>query len=100
MILLEINIVGDGLFLFNYLEEQTSGLKSVPVHDPIVEEAAEHAIKTIQQRSNSLLPYELQEIVHANAEVCPFFLLASLQPVIGLYVGNLYSSSRNLSVIN
>ncbi|KAF3651837.1 Cysteine proteinase inhibitor 6 [Capsicum annuum] len=50
-------------------EEQTSGLKSVPVHDPVVEEAAEHAIKTIQQRSNSLLPYELQEIVHANAEV-------------------------------
>ncbi|KAK6794789.1 hypothetical protein RDI58_008242 [Solanum bulbocastanum] len=50
-------------------EEQTSGLKSVPVHDPVVEEAAEHAIKTIQQRSNSLLPYELQEIVHANAEM-------------------------------
>ncbi|XP_049349114.1 cysteine proteinase inhibitor 6-like isoform X2 [Solanum verrucosum] len=50
-------------------QEQTSGLKSVPVHDPVVEEAAEHAIKTIQQRSNSLLPYELQEIVHANAEM-------------------------------
>ncbi|KAG5617497.1 hypothetical protein H5410_017321 [Solanum commersonii] len=50
-------------------QEQTSGLKSVPVHDPVVEEAAKHAIKTIQQRSNSLLPYELQEIVHANAEM-------------------------------
>ncbi|CAN4085523.1 unnamed protein product [Withania somnifera] len=50
-------------------EEESAGLKSVPVHDPVVQEAAEHAIKTIQQRSNSLLPYELQEIVHANAEV-------------------------------
>nr|AAU81597.1 cysteine proteinase inhibitor [Petunia x hybrida] len=50
-------------------EEQCSGFKSVPVHDPVVQEAAEHAIKTIQQRSNSLLPYELQEIVHANAEM-------------------------------
>lgn len=50
-------------------EDEGSGLKSVPVHDPVVQEAAEHAIKTIQQRSNSLLPYELQEIVHANAEV-------------------------------
>ncbi|KAE8656489.1 Cysteine proteinase inhibitor 1 [Hibiscus syriacus] len=28
-----------------------------------------HAVKTIQQRSNSLLPYELIEFVHANAEV-------------------------------
>lgn len=50
-------------------EEECTGLKSVPVHDPVVQEAAEHAIKTIQQRSNSLLRYELQEIVHANAEV-------------------------------
>lgn len=65
-------------FLLNYLEEQTAGMKSVPVHDPVVEEAAEHAIKTIQQRSNSLLPYELQEIVHANAEVCPCFMLVFL----------------------
>nr|GMD56594.1 cysteine proteinase inhibitor 6 [Ipomoea batatas] len=46
-----------------------TGLKSVPVNDPVVQEAAQHAVKTIQQRSNSLLPYELQEIVHANAEV-------------------------------
>ncbi|NP_001300820.1 cystatin isoform 2 precursor [Solanum lycopersicum] len=50
-------------------QEQSSGLKSVPVHDPVVEEAAEHAIKTIQQRSNSIHPYKLQEIVHANAEM-------------------------------
>ncbi|CAI9100999.1 OLC1v1038213C1 [Oldenlandia corymbosa var. corymbosa] len=45
------------------------GWKSVPVHDPIVKDAADHALKTIQQRSNSLIPYELHEIVHANAEL-------------------------------
>nr|WFP52520.1 cystatin [Aristotelia chilensis] len=45
------------------------GWQSVPAHDPEVQGAANHAIKTIQQRSNSLYPYELQEIVHANAEV-------------------------------
>lgn len=45
------------------------GSRSVPVHDPIVQDAAHHAIRTIQQRSNSLVPYELSEIVHANAEV-------------------------------
>lgn len=73
-----MNFVIDGLFsLLNYLVEQSSGLKSVPVHDPVVEEAAEHAIKTIQQRSNSIHPYKLQEIVHANAEVCSFFVVAS-----------------------
>lgn len=45
------------------------GWQSVPVHDPVVQDAANHAIKTIQQRSNSLLPYELREIIHAKAEV-------------------------------
>jgi hypothetical protein len=42
----------------------------VPVHDPVVKDAADHAVKTIQQRSNSLFPYELLEIIHAKAEVC------------------------------
>ncbi|XP_010520100.1 PREDICTED: cysteine proteinase inhibitor 6 [Tarenaya hassleriana] len=46
-----------------------SGWRAVPVHDPEVQHVADHAIKTIQQRSNSLFPYELQEVVHANAEV-------------------------------
>ncbi|KAE8655546.1 Cysteine proteinase inhibitor 6 [Hibiscus syriacus] len=46
-----------------------SGLQSVPTHDPVVQDAANHALKTIQQRSNSLMPYELKEIVLANAEV-------------------------------
>ncbi|KAE8662216.1 Cysteine proteinase inhibitor 1 [Hibiscus syriacus] len=32
-----------------------------------------HAVKTIQQRSNSLLPYELIEFVYANAEVSKDF---------------------------
>ncbi|KAG6424804.1 hypothetical protein SASPL_115224 [Salvia splendens] len=50
-------------------EEDVPGWKSVPVHDPVVQDAAHHAVKTIQERSNSLLPYELSEIVHANAEV-------------------------------
>lgn len=45
------------------------GWQSVPVHDPVVQDAADHAMKTIQQRSNSLVPYQLQEIVHANVEV-------------------------------
>ncbi|GKU91406.1 hypothetical protein SLEP1_g5286 [Rubroshorea leprosula] len=45
------------------------GKQEVPTHDPVVQDAANHAVKTIQQRSNSLLPYELKEIVHANAEV-------------------------------
>ncbi|GFY81207.1 cystatin B [Actinidia rufa] len=45
------------------------GWQTVPAHDPVVQDAADHAVKTIQQRSNSLFPYELQEIVHAKAEV-------------------------------
>ncbi|PWA89724.1 cysteine proteinase inhibitor 12 [Artemisia annua] len=46
-----------------------SGYQSVPVHDPVVQDAANHLLKTLQQRSNSLYPYELQEVVHAKAEV-------------------------------
>lgn len=45
------------------------GWREVPVHDPEVKDAANHAVKTFQQRSNSLFPYELQEIVLARAEV-------------------------------
>jgi len=54
-------------------EGHAPGWKEVPVHDPEVQNAANHAIKTIQQRSNSLFPYELQEITHAKAEVCPLY---------------------------
>jgi len=45
-----------------------SGYQLVPVHDPVVQDAANHVLKTLQQRSNSLYPYELQEVVHAKAE--------------------------------
>ncbi|KAH9621975.1 hypothetical protein KSS87_010213 [Heliosperma pusillum] len=45
------------------------GWKEVPSHDPEVQNAANHALKAIQQRSNSLFPYELQEVLHAKAEV-------------------------------
>ena len=45
------------------------GWRTVPPHDPVVKDAAHHAVKTIQQRSNSLAPYELLEILLAKAEV-------------------------------
>lgn len=45
----------------------------MPTHDPQVQDAADHAIKTIQQRSNSLVPYELHEVVDAKAEVSALF---------------------------
>ncbi|TXG49205.1 hypothetical protein EZV62_025080 [Acer yangbiense] len=50
-----------------------TGWKEVPVHDPEVQHAANHAITSIQQRSNSLLPYVLKEIVQAKAEVIDEF---------------------------
>nr|XP_043620635.1 cysteine proteinase inhibitor 12-like [Erigeron canadensis] len=49
-------------------EGEGSAYQSVPVHDSVVQEAANHVIKTLQQRSNSLFPYVLQEVVHAKAE--------------------------------
>lgn len=45
------------------------GWQSVPTHDPQVQDAANHAIRTIQQRSNSLVPYELHEVSDAKAEI-------------------------------
>ncbi|KAB5565011.1 hypothetical protein DKX38_005065 [Salix brachista] len=51
------------------LYRHARGWQAVPVHDPSVQDAANHALKSIQQKSNSLSPYELQEVVHANAEV-------------------------------
>jgi len=35
----------------------------------VVKDAAHHAVKSIQERSNSLFPYELLEIVRAKAQV-------------------------------
>ncbi|KAF5176295.1 Cysteine proteinase inhibitor [Thalictrum thalictroides] len=45
------------------------GWRTVSAHDPSVKDAASHVVKTIQQRSNSLVPYELLEILHAKAEM-------------------------------
>lgn len=41
-------------------------------HDPQVQDAANHAMNTIKQKSNSLVSYELQEVVHAKAEVSTY----------------------------
>ncbi|XP_024397512.1 cysteine proteinase inhibitor 6 [Physcomitrium patens] len=43
--------------------------QSVPTDDPVVQEAAEHVIKTLQMGSNSLSTYELNEILSAEAEL-------------------------------
>ncbi|KAH7843636.1 hypothetical protein Vadar_019022 [Vaccinium darrowii] len=44
------------------------GWRPVPSYDPVVKGAAYHAVKTIQQRSNSLAPYELLEILLAKVK--------------------------------
>ncbi|PAN31393.1 hypothetical protein PAHAL_5G416800 [Panicum hallii] len=49
------------------------GWREVPVEDPVVKDAAHHAVKSIQERSNSLFPYELLEIVRAKAQVVEDF---------------------------
>ncbi|KAL0672248.1 hypothetical protein Bca4012_000228 [Brassica carinata] len=43
--------------------------RSVSTKDPEVQEAAKHAVKSIQQRSNSLFPYKLIDIILARAKV-------------------------------
>ncbi|KAI5071514.1 hypothetical protein GOP47_0013765 [Adiantum capillus-veneris] len=45
------------------------GLRPVSSDDPAVKEAAKEALKSVQARSNSLVPYELKEVVTAHAEV-------------------------------
>ncbi|KAF8661527.1 hypothetical protein HU200_056947 [Digitaria exilis] len=49
------------------------GWREVPIEDSVVKDAAHHAVKTIQERSNSLFPYELLEIVRAKAQVVEDF---------------------------
>ncbi|XP_024187436.1 uncharacterized protein LOC112192096 isoform X2 [Rosa chinensis] len=49
------------------------GWQDVQPHDPQVQDAANHVVKSLQQKSNSLFPYELQEIVHAKAEAMDSF---------------------------
>ncbi len=43
----------------------------MPANDPVVREAAGHVVNKLQQGSNSLSPFELSEVVSAQAEVCP-----------------------------
>ncbi|KFK26108.1 hypothetical protein AALP_AA8G203800 [Arabis alpina] len=43
--------------------------RSVSTDDPEVQEAAKHAMKSIQQKSNSLFPYKLVDIILARAKV-------------------------------
>nr|AKB91190.1 cysteine-proteinase inhibitor 1 [Theobroma cacao] len=45
------------------------GWKTVLTNDPKVQDAANHAIKSFRQRSNSLFPYELLEILLAKMKV-------------------------------
>lgn len=56
--------------------DHPQGWREVPPHDPQVQDAAHHAVQTIQQRSNSLFPYELLEIIHAKAEVSALWSLS------------------------
>lgn len=62
-------LISSSAVLFLFSDGHKPGWQSVPTHDPQVQDAANHAIKTIQQRSNSLVPYELHEVADAKAEV-------------------------------
>lgn len=55
----------------HFLNSDGHGLEwqAVPTNDLEVQSAASHAVKSFQQRSNSLFPYELLEILHAKAKV-------------------------------
>uniref|UniRef100_A0A7C9D3E3 Cysteine proteinase inhibitor n=1 Tax=Opuntia streptacantha TaxID=393608 RepID=A0A7C9D3E3_OPUST len=44
------------------------GWHKVPAHDPEIQDAANYALRTIQQRSNCHSPYQLLEILQAEAE--------------------------------
>lgn len=68
-------LIPSSAVLFLLLDGHKPGWQSVPAHDPQVQDAANHAIKTIQQRSNSLVPYELHEVTDAKAEVSALFLV-------------------------
>lgn len=59
-------------FLIEYYrltEELGPGWRTVPANDPVVKDAANHALKIIHGMSNSLFPYELLDILQARAEV-------------------------------
>ncbi|MCO5586653.1 hypothetical protein L7F22_040595 [Adiantum nelumboides] len=45
------------------------GLRPISSDDPTMKEVAKEALKSVQARSNSLVPYELKEVVSTHAEV-------------------------------
>ncbi|XP_008786873.1 cysteine proteinase inhibitor 12-like [Phoenix dactylifera] len=45
-----------------------TGWMMVPTNDPIIQDAAIHAVQSIQQMSNSLIPYKLLEVLSARAK--------------------------------
>lgn len=51
--------------------------RSISTKNPEVQEAAKHAMKSIQQKSNSLYPYKLIDIILARVKV-ELFLMFTL----------------------
>ncbi|XP_023758142.1 cysteine proteinase inhibitor 6 isoform X2 [Lactuca sativa] len=62
----EFTHIGDATTTSPNLDVQKDD-ESMTIHGDF-QDAASHALKTLQQRSNSLFPYELQEVVHVKAE--------------------------------
>ncbi|KAI3861782.1 hypothetical protein MKW92_026791 [Papaver armeniacum] len=54
---------------FKRKEGHEPGLKAVTEDDPVVKDAADHVLESINQTCDSLTPYELLEILVAEAEV-------------------------------
>ncbi|KAL3679220.1 hypothetical protein R1sor_022176 [Riccia sorocarpa] len=49
-------------------QSEVAGMRSVSGEDPVIKEAADHALKGLNDRSNSLVPYELRQVLSAHAE--------------------------------
>lgn len=55
---------------------------AVSTNDLEVKNAANHAVKSMQRKSNSLFPYELLEILQAKAKVGIFYTFLSISRLI------------------
>ncbi|PKU86820.1 Cysteine proteinase inhibitor 12 [Dendrobium catenatum] len=55
------------------LDGHEPGWRAVPTHDPVVQAAANHAVKAINNMFSFLVTFELLEILHAKAEVIEDF---------------------------
>eukprot|EP00850_Spirogloea_muscicola_P007340 SM000037S13475 [mRNA] locus=s37:123652:125572:+ [translate_table: standard] len=51
--------------------QDNEDMKDVPSDDPAVADAVEFAVKKLQEQSNSLAPYELQDILSSKAQASP-----------------------------